>query len=68
MYQCIWEAKNDGQPRASLYFKLNIKTCYLETNNDPNAPIYEHFGFKVMEKTIVLYSDVPHYSMLFDCK
>ena len=50
------------------YFKLNKKICYLETNNDRNAPIYEHFGFKVMEKTIVPNSDVPHYAMLFDCK
>ena len=50
------------------YFKLNKKICYLETNNDPNVPIYEHFGFKVMEKTIVPNSNVPHYAMLFDCK
>ena len=50
------------------YFKLNKKICYLETNNDPNVPIYEHFGFKVMEKTNVPNSDVPHYAMLFDGK
>ena len=50
------------------YFKLNKKICYLETNNDRNVPIYEHFGFKVMEKTLVPNSNVPHYAMLFDCK
>ena len=50
------------------YFKLNKKICYLETNNDRNVPIYEHFGFKVMEKTIVPNSEVPHYAMLFDGK
>ena len=47
------------------YFKLNKKMCYLETNSDSNVPIYEHFGFKVMEKTIVPNSNVVHYSMLY---
>ena len=50
------------------YFKMNNKICYLETNSDSNVPIYEHFGFKVLEKTTVPNSNVPHYAMLFDGK
>ena len=40
----------------------------FQTNNDPNVPIYEHFGFKVLEKALVPNSDVPHYAMLFEGK
>ena len=47
------------------YCKLNKKMCYLETNSDSNVPIYEHFGFKVMEKTTVPNTNIVHYSMLF---
>ena len=48
------------------YFKMHKKICYLETNIDGNVPIYEHFGFKLLEKTTVPNSNVPHYAMLFD--
>ena len=48
------------------YFKLNKKMCYLETNSDSNVPIYEHFGFKLLQKTIVPNSNVSHYPMLFN--
>ena len=48
------------------YFKLNNKMCFLETNSDYNVPIYEHFGFKIMEKTMVPNSNVVHYAMLFN--
>ncbi len=51
------------------YCKLHKKICYLETNSDNNVPIYEHFGFKVMEKCLVPNSNnVQHYAMLFDGK
>ena len=51
------------------YFKANNKICYLETNSDKNVPIYEHFGFKVMEKCLVPDSSVvEHYAMMFSCK
>ena len=48
------------------YFKLNKQMCYLETNSSHNVPIYEHFGFKVVEKCMVPNSNVEHYAMLFD--
>lgn len=38
--------------------------CYLETNNEKNVPIYEHFGFKVVEVDTILGSDVNHWAML----
>ena len=50
------------------YIKLNKKTCYLETNWDKNVPIYEHFGFKVLEKSVIPGSNVEHYAMIFDGK
>ena len=57
----LWVDKNcQGKKIASKlikplinYFKLHKKICYLETNWDKNVPIYEHFGFKVLEKTFV---------------
>ena len=48
------------------YIKLNKQICYLETHWDKNVPIYEHFGFKVLEKSVVPGSNVRHYAMLFD--
>ena len=50
------------------YFKANNKICYLETNSDKNVPIYEHFGFKVMEKCLVPGSNVEHFCMMLDEK
>ena len=50
------------------YFKLHKKICYLETNWDKNVPIYEHFGFKILEKSVVPRSNIEHYARLFDGK
>ena len=50
------------------YFKLNKQICYLETNSNLNVPIYEHFGFKVLEKCVIPNTNVEHYAMLFDGK
>ena len=48
------------------YFKLNNKQCFSETNSKINVPIYEHFGFKLMEKAMVPNINVEHYAMLFN--
>ena len=48
------------------YIKLNKQICYLETHWDKNVRIYEHFGFKVLEKSVVPGTNVGHYAMLFD--
>ena len=50
------------------YFKLNKQICYLETNSNLNVPIYEHFGFKILEKCVIPNTNVEHYAMLFDGK
>jgi len=38
--------------------------CYLETNNEKNVPIYEHYGFKVVEEDTIPGTDVNHWAML----
>ena len=75
LYNLCVDPKCQGKKIASKlikpllnYFKEHKLMCYLETNWDKNVPIYEHFGFKVMEKTIVPGSNVEHYGMLFDCR
>ena len=73
LYNLCVDKKSKGKKISSKlikplinYFKINKKMCYLETNWDRNVPIYEHFGFKVMEKTMVPDSNVEHYAMMFD--
>ena len=75
LYNLCIDKKCQGKKIASKlikplieYFRINKKVCYLETNWDKNVPIYEHFGFKVMEKSLVPGSNVEHYAMLFDGK
>ena len=75
LYNLCIDKKCQGKKIASKlikplieYFRINKKMCYLETNWDKNVPIYEHFGFKVMEKSLVPGSNVEHYAMLFDGK
>jgi len=38
--------------------------CYLETHNPANPPLYEHFGFKIMEVARLPGSDKPHWAMV----
>ena len=75
LYNLCVDKKCQGKKIASKlmkplmnYFKEHKLMCYLETNWDKNVPIYEHFGFKVMEKAMVPGSNVEHYGMLFDCR
>ena len=42
----------------------NSYSCYLETNNQKNIHIYEHFGFKLKEMSFIPNSKVNHYAML----
>ena len=50
------------------YIKANKKMCYLETHSHSNVPVYERFGFKIVEKCMLPNSNIEHYSMLFDCR
>ncbi len=38
--------------------------CYLTTSNPDNVPLYEHFGFEVVEEGTIPDSDVGHWAML----
>jgi ribosomal protein S18 acetylase RimI-like enzyme len=38
--------------------------CYLETATEKNVAIYEHFGFKLIEKVLVPGTDVYFYVMM----
>lgn len=38
--------------------------CYLETQDEKNIPIYEHYGFKVVEKGTVPGTELNHWAML----
>lgn len=38
--------------------------CYLETQNERNAAMYTHFGFKTLEKVAIPGSGVEHWSMV----
>ena len=38
--------------------------CYLETATEKNVTMYEHYGFKLIEKVVVAGTDVAMYAML----
>ena len=38
--------------------------CYLETQDEKNLPIYQHYGFKVVEESIVPNTKVTNWAML----
>nr|MDO8133061.1 GNAT family N-acetyltransferase [Candidatus Njordarchaeum guaymaensis] len=38
--------------------------CYLETANEKNVPIYEHYGFEVVEPGTIPSSSVDYWAMI----
>ena len=38
--------------------------CYLETLDEKNVPLYEHFGFKVIEKSTIPQTSLTNWAML----
>jgi hypothetical protein len=38
--------------------------CYLETIDEENISLYEHFGFKVVEKSAVPKTNLTNWAML----
>ena len=38
--------------------------CYLETQNERNVPIYQHYGFKVVEESVIPGTEVTNWAML----
>jgi hypothetical protein len=37
---------------------------YLETADEKNVPVYEHFGFKIVDKSIVPEENLTNWAML----
>lgn len=61
-YQHTGLATKVMQPMLD-FFDATGQSCYLETNKDCNIAMYEHFGFKLMEKGFIPNTDVVHYAM-----
>ena len=38
--------------------------CYLETQNPDNVPIYQHYGFEVVEEALIPGTGLRHFAML----
>jgi len=38
--------------------------CYLDTQNGDNVPIYQHYGFKVIEQVVIPGTEISHWAML----
>lgn len=60
-----------GKGYASLLLKAMLARidkehlpCYLETQNEKNLPIYQHYGFKVVEESIVPGTKLTNWAML----
>jgi ribosomal protein S18 acetylase RimI-like enzyme len=45
-------------------FDAHGRSCYLETHNPRNIPIYRHFGFQVAEEVQMPGSGVTHWAMV----
>lgn len=61
-YQHKGLASKVMQPMLN-FFDATGQSCYLETNKDANVAMYEHFGFKLMEKGFIPNTNVVHYAM-----
>lgn len=46
------------------YFDRIEEDCYLETHNEENVKLYEHFGFELLEVSNIPKTNVKHYSMI----
>jgi len=38
--------------------------CYLDTQNEKNVSIYQHYGFKVVEEVTIPGTEISHWAML----
>ncbi len=63
--------KFQGKGYASLLIKPMLSridkeklACYLETIDEKNVEIYQHFGFEIIEKSIVPKTDFTNWAML----
>lgn len=45
-------------------FAVEAIPCYLETNTAKNVPLYEHYGFRLLEEFAVPQAGITFYAML----
>lgn len=38
--------------------------CYLEAQSESNVSLYEHYGFEVLDASVVPKTDIPHWDMM----
>lgn len=38
--------------------------CYLETHNEKNVSIFQHYGFKIVEEDVIPGTEINHWAML----
>ena len=50
------------------YFDRVGQDCYLETHDEKNVKIYEHFDFDLLEVSNIPKTNIKHYSMLRKAK
>jgi len=42
------------------------RPCYLDTHNEDNVRLYQHFGFRVVHDSMIPHSPVRHWAMIRD--
>ena len=69
------DPEHQGKGYASMLIRAKFREldkqnlpCYLNTQNEENLPMYEHFGFKVVGKKQIPNSNNYYYGMLRDKK
>jgi len=62
-----------GQGHASTLLRAMLARideehlpCYLDTENEKNVPIYQHYGFEVVEEAVIPRTDITVRAMLRD--
>ncbi len=46
------------------HLDVTSTSCYLETQSESNVSLYEHFGFEILDETVIPGTDIPHWDMM----
>jgi ribosomal protein S18 acetylase RimI-like enzyme len=59
-----------GKVLRPMFFRIDGEDlpCYLETLDEQNVQLYEHFGFKVVEKATIPKTSLTNWAMLRDAQ
>lgn len=70
LFNLVVDPVHQGKGESSALLKPMLsyldrigKECYLETHDEKNIPLYEHFGFELVE-TPEVFPGLTHYAML----